>query len=346
MKERNFFKKIITAGLIFVGNEIHAQNFEHWHVVTDKEWARYKLPSSVVDSVNLRGEFDSGKKTAIDNSKVGRKVIDRSGATFYWVNEKLLADELEKIRQTEGNKQKNYDENKKEVVLEEPKKIDSPIDTLQEKEVDDIEIEKIINDPEIQSIMENFKVSFHISNEYSILGRDIKTKERYYPKGTHVFTPEKFKTHGNKTTLLIDKKLNKEVLIFLDQKEDLFRFLQDISGPYLKLGLKIAILNASRKGILPHSPTFEEKKSFLKKYFTEIIPNTVQDLPKYKAPVIFDDDFMNEYEKEVNDLKSYILRNKTEDIDLTPADINKNIDIDDKKLDEFLKEEEKKGEPK
>lgn len=75
-------RKMITAGVLLVGTETVAQNFDHWVTVTPEEFKRRNVSVEQMDSVDM----SDGDAPPIDNSKMGRKFTDKNGNTFYWIN--------------------------------------------------------------------------------------------------------------------------------------------------------------------------------------------------------------------------------------------------------------------
>lgn len=319
-------KKLTLASLIFLGAEANAQfSNKYWTPVTEGQFKGFNIPKDSIQTIDLRKTKD---RVDTDNSKRGKIFTDRSGATYYWynpnpTNEKNYAQNgniFEKGKQLPYNSKNKTNE---EIKEEKP---------LTEKQ----QLETLINDPEIKNLINNFNSNFQVRWGYYVLGEDIYDSDRkdYRKKGSEVFSKiidiNKDYPYG---IILKDKKTSKEVLVIEKGNSmdyDLETFLE--KGNH---GIRYAInhilwaINLEKK-----LTTLEEKKNFIRPYFTDSIPNAIKNLPKYNPPII--------YKKNVVLKKVKGEQIKYENnIKFENAKPEKSVEMNEQKLDEILKDEEK-----
>lgn len=303
--ESGFLKKIVTAGLVLIGGELYAQDFNHWIVVTPEEFKRRKLESPQVDTVDMR----QGDAPPLDNSKVGRVYSDRNGNTFYWINTHPVVEH-----------------DSEEVSVVESKKIDlTTIVPIEETKGD--ELDQIVDNPEMKNIIERFKNEFLIDQPYAI---DPKTKKKFYifdQELTHYIwkraqDQENIPPEGQ---LLSKKENSKSVLISKKENNSLWTFLTCLSIRDIKSALSLFLSMQDKQSL-----SLKEKVSFIKPFFTDLVDQAIENLPPYEAPQFERPELKLPPGKDLYEKKGEPQLKETK-----PSEIN----MDDKSLEEILKDE-------
>ncbi len=327
-------KTLTLAGLIFLGAntiETKAQYSQGgWKPVTESEFNRLKISEDSIQTVDLTKNKDSSHYT--DNSKRGKKFTNTNGEKYFWVNPAPTGDIYSFDKDKEKLNQPKY-QTKKENLLD---------NSNEEKLTEAQQLETLINDPEIKNLIKDFNSNFQVEFAYAYLGEDIMDKTGHlWKKGSKMIIPVELQEKYLNGTILKDKKTSKDVLVIEGKYQKDYE-LKNFLGELLMTGgsryIKSAICRLVSYGKREHPQislkTLEEKKNFIKPYFTDSIPNAIKNLPKYKAPLIYKDEWLST----MDDGKSVNYKNNIKLDNAKPA---KSVEMNEQKLDEILKEGEK-----
>ncbi len=323
----NLKNKIILISLIGAGLGTTNSNAQYsqggWKPITETELNRLKISEDSIQITDLTKNKDSPRY--IDNSKRGRKFIDVNGQKYFWYNPNPTGE----ISVNNNHKGNNFDRGRE--LINQPK-------VEKEKLTKEQELEALVNDPEIKNLIKDFNSSFQVEWTYAYLGEDIRDKTGLlWKKGYKTIIPLELQEKYPDGTILVDKQTSKDVLLIKREPQknsELKNFLEELSmtggNRYIKNAICRLVSYGKRDYPQISLETLEEKKNFIRPYFTDSIPNTIKNLPKYKAPLIYKDEWL----MHLAEGKQVKYENN---IKLDFAKPAKSIEMNEQKLDEILK---------
>lgn len=297
-KGKRFAKTAALAGAMAFSPEAEGQTMGKWMIVTKAEFERQHL-----DSLQIQ-EKQVNEPT--DQSKLGLTYTDKSGATFYWLNQNKdvwntpiydpkisefrtrtltqdeVADRKKKMEITVEDK--NKDEQVKEIVANEnqPDK-EIPEEVSNESE----EIEAILNDPEIKAALEGFNAEFKIIQPWAFEPGSNK-RWRIENKSSYKNPPEEIKALDN-CLILTDNLDQKQVVIMKGHIADDFYILLSRLQHHPDIqGLKNYIHWSYE---LPLIKTRQEKIDHIKSLLVDRVKKNLKELPQYEPLVIAEPEY-------------------------------------------------------
>lgn len=293
-KGEGFLKAAAMVGAMSLSAEGVSQQTEgSWSIVSESEFVRHNIPAEEIQTIDLR----QNPEAQIDDSKTGFRYIDRSGTTYFWINQHPGAQRL--AENHDPAPRTNQPEVRARIIKKENMEaensgtveVKNSQEEVQETPESDEEreINEVIESPELTKAVEDFTSRFTITQPWAI---DPQKGNRHYEisySGSYKNPPEELK-NLNYAVVLGDSLNKKQVLVQGSVTSDFFIILNSFTiNKTKKASLRYFVqMSLSLQYI---APTKQEKIEYIKELLGPRVEEALQRFGEYVPPVIAEPEY-------------------------------------------------------